>query len=156
MPRATCAAAQLALRDWITRARTNPANTMILHVASHGVSAGRRSAILFADYRLDPFHKTAGMTETGQLATALSQVDVTGKLVIFDCCRNAGDPSLDPLQTLGLPLIGEMNGGQMPPRMPQILHSTVLGEQALGGKDRPTVFARLLLDALGGLAADPQ
>jgi hypothetical protein len=128
---------------------------MILYIASHGLSAGRRSAILFEDFHLDPFNKTAGMTETGQLATALSQVDVAGKLLIFDCCRNAGDAPLDPFQTLGLPLIGDMDNAQLPPRMPQILHSTVLGEQAFGAKDGPTLFAQSLLDALSGLAAEP-
>jgi hypothetical protein len=153
VPRASFASMQAAVKDLILRAESNPANTLVLFIASHGIAVDRRSAILFEDYGTDPFNTQAGMTETGQLAAALGQVRAAGKLVIFDCCRNEGE-SLDPAQPFGLPLVGHMGRPELP-RRPQVMRSTLPGRKAFGRPDGPTLFTEALLAALGGLAANP-
>lgn len=153
VPRADFATLKKAVENWIRRSERNSQNTMILVLASHGVSADRRTAILCEDYGTDEFNLEAGMTETDQLVLALGQVRVAGKLVIFDCCRKETDV-LSTQQTIGLPLIGKMNRAELP-RRPQVMHSTLLLREAFGRKDGPTLFTESLLQALNGLAANP-
>ncbi|MCP4072977.1 MAG: hypothetical protein GY742_14765 [Hyphomicrobiales bacterium] len=153
IPRATFSAFKNAVRNWIERAESNSQNNMILFIASHGISAGRRTGILCEDYGSDKFNKQAGMTETEQLASALGQVRVAGKLVIFDCCRSRSD-NWDPDATLGEPLIGGMGRDELP-RRPQVMRSTLLDDEAYGRKNGPTFFTEALLAALNGLAANP-
>ncbi len=153
VPRASFQALKAAVRAWIDRAKANPLNTMILFLASHGISAGRRTAILCEDYGTDRFDAEAGMIEVEQFVVALGQVDVLGKLLIFDCCRTEGE-TMDPNQTLGNKLIGAMATPVLP-RRPQVMRSTMLGQRAYGHVNGPTLFTKALLEALSGLAASP-
>lgn len=153
VPRASFGKLKKAVRAWIERAETNPKNNMILFVASHGVSAGRRTGVLCEDYGRDPDEHTAGMIDIDRFVKAMRKVDVEGKLLIFDCCRVEG-VEFDQDETLGRPIFERK---QTEPTMlePIVMCSTVLGKQAFGEIDGPTLFTRALLDALGGLASDP-
>ncbi|MGB3315239.1 MAG: hypothetical protein WBB85_12565, partial [Albidovulum sp.] len=85
--------------------------------------------------------------------TALRQIDVAGKLLIFDCCRDE-NATFSSTETLGDRLIGPIPGAQIQ-QEPQVMCSTLLGKKAFGKRDGPTLFTSALLEALNGLAASP-
>jgi len=154
VPRASFANVKVAVRAWTARARTHPANMLVLFVASHGESFGRRTAILLEDYGRDDDDVTAGMTEIEQFVEALAEIEPENQLLLFDCCRTPTDLKLRYDQRFGSTLVNPPARNGLP-RRPYVLCSTGLAAESYGRKGRPTLFTEALLDALKGLAASP-
>jgi Caspase domain len=154
VPRATFANVQRAVEAWTTRAGTHRGNLLLLFVASHGESFGRRTAILLEDYGSVEKRVTAGMTEIEQFVDALAEIESENQLLIFDCCRMPTPLRLRYDQQFGSTLV-DPPAREGLPRRPYVLRSTALGAEAFGRKNRPTLFTQALLDALKGLAASP-
>jgi hypothetical protein len=152
VPRASFANVKAAVREWTARARTHPANMLLLFVASHGESFGRRTAILLEDYGRDHDDATAGMTEIEQFVEALAEIEPENQLLLFDCCRTPTALKLRYDQRFGSTLVNPPARDGLP-RRPYVLRSTGLGSESYGRKNRPTLFTEALLDALKGLAA---
>ena len=155
MPRATFANVKAAVRAWAVRCRAHPENLLFLFVSSHGESFHRRTAFLLEDYGTDEDDVTAGMSEIEQFIEALSNIDPKQQLLIFDCCRTPTSLGLKFDQQFGTKLINPPPTSGVAPRPPHVLRSTGLGAEAYGRKDKPTLFAEAVLDALRGLAASP-
>ena len=154
VPRATFDAVKQAVRDWAARAERHKDAMMVLFMASHGQSFNRQTAILCEDYGADAGDEFAGMTEVEQFVEAVANLDVAEKLLIFDCCRAPGALPQNPAGLYGSRLMAKKPALGGTPRRPQVLRSTVLGKEAYGLPDSPTLFTQALLEALGGLAAD--
>ncbi|WP_439395530.1 caspase family protein [Bradyrhizobium sp. PMVTL-01] len=154
VPRATFTNVQRAVETWTTRAGSHRGNLLLLFVASHGESFGRRTAVLLEDYGSNERRPTAGMTEIEQFVDALAEIESENQLLIFDCCRSPTSLRLRYDQQFGITLVEPPARAGLP-RRPYVLRSTTLGAEAFGRKNKPTLFTQALLDALKGLAASP-
>lgn len=157
VPRATFENVKSALQAWVRRCNSNKDNMMVLFVAAHGESHGRRTAILLEDFGLNDMDATAGMTEIEQLIGALENAIPTSQLLLFDCCRGPTQVNLPwdgpfGTQLLSLARKGDDHGEV---RLQWALCSTALGEEAVGRKGKTTLFTECLLAAMKGVAGDP-
>ncbi len=157
VPRADFATLKTAVRAWLDRINSNKDNIAVLYIAGHGHLFINRTAFMLEDYGLDTHDVTAGMAEVEQFITALQFAKPVYQLLLFDCCRNPTPASLPDFQDFGSKLISLTKSPEDhgEPRKQWVICSCSPGERASGLAKGPTLFNMALLDALGGVAADP-
>jgi hypothetical protein len=157
VPRALFANARSAMQAWVRRSNSHKENMMILYVASHGESHGRRTAFLLEDFGSNEEDVTSGMSEVEQLIGALENAVPTSQLLLFDCCRSPTAVELPWDAQFGTQLVSlsrkQDDHGEI--RRQWALCSTALGEEALGRRGKTTLFAECVLAAMSGIASDP-
>lgn len=157
VPRADFTSVQKAVWAWLDRLDTHKDNLAVLYIASHGASFMGRTGFLFEDYGTNIYLKTAGMSEMEQFIGAMEYAKPVKHLLMFDCCRSPTSLLLPWDAEFGNKLIAleKQDGDHGEPRMIWAIPSTSPDEVAGGRIGKTSIFAEALLDALNGVAGDP-
>lgn len=151
----TLANVEQALSDVLATAEAEEG--VFLFFCGHGFSRGDRYFVL-SDFgtSLDPWSRTVNLSE---LDWALQQHKPRTLWQFWDCCANIPSEILDALGSVGTSLIRARASALSEaiatygPMSKFGAASSPLGLQAFGVAGKPTRFAEMLLEALGGTGA---
>ena len=138
------------------RANTNRENLLVLYLCGHGEAFEGKTAFLLQDSWTRPGRVTHGMVKIEQLLGALSMAIPIDQLVMVDCCRLPTGLPLPAGDDFGAPLLSLTKAvdDHGHTRRQWLIASSSLGEEAVGRKNKTTLFAHCLLTALNGVASD--
>ncbi len=158
VPRAIFGDLQRAALAWLGRINSHADNLAVLYVVGHGLSFEKRSAFLLEEFGTRAGVATFGMVEVEQLIAALDNAIPTKQLLLFDCCRSDTGLNLPPGERLGASVLISLvrePGDHGITRRQWAITAAALGQSAYGETKGPTLFNSALIDALGGVAAEP-
>ncbi|MBD8471554.1 caspase family protein [Sphingomonas sp. CFBP 8765] len=139
---------------WKARGDADPDGVMIFYFCGHGMSAGLRNALLACDVGRYPAMPSTNAFDPDLLLAGMKTCNAAKQVFFFDACRAANEELFKDFNQQMGGLVPA--GGNANPAIAQAaFYSTRHGAPAYGPTDGGiSVFTRILLKALDGLAAN--
>jgi len=152
----TMSALEAACKRWSDRAGSNPENIALLYFCGHGISKGRETGLLAADFNDPQFATlTRNAVHVEKTVQGMWSCRADNQCFFIDSCRGTDAVLQETMTSPGRALIDATNNDIRANPQP-IYFATGLTQSAHGESNQPSLFTRALVEALNGMAAEDE
>ena len=144
-----------AISGWVADLDKDADHLGLFFFSGHGVTAGLNQALLLSDFGEDPANAYDPAIRFEDFHLGLTRVKARAQVFFIDACRSHSEAFADTFGAGGRPFVlPSQLIKHARPRAAPVFNASLLGEQAFGLKDKPSLFTQALLDAVRGAGSD--
>ncbi|MCE9670495.1 caspase family protein [Myxococcus stipitatus] len=141
-----------AVLRWYAALSTSPDNRAVFYFCGHGLAAGLQTTLLLDDFGDVPHAAFAHALDFDRFYLGMDPCAARTQCYFIDACRVASR-TLFEIDTFGESILTPSRKHSTPARRAPVFYSTMLGTQAFGRTEQPSLYMSALLKAMTGPGA---